>query len=103
MEHSLKDIEFKGIVINRVPEKYKALFKELSKEEFADDYGQCLRTILIDYFEYQKLKEMFFTNKLDIEMIINPKKDINIPNKGPTNLVGEDIFKLKEVKNGSIK
>jgi len=96
MEANLKDIEFKGIVINRVPEQYKKLFKEIAKEEFCDDYGMCLRQLLASFLEYSRLKEMFFTNNLNIEMNISSKNPTHIPEKGPTNLVGEEIFKKTE-------
>ncbi len=63
-----KEIEFKGIVIGRIPETARKLFKELAKQEFADDYGMTLRTILYDYFEYQNLKGMFLSGNLPIKI-----------------------------------
>jgi len=39
----------KGLVISRVPQKKKSMFIKLAEEEFADDYGMCLSSLL-DYY-----------------------------------------------------
>jgi hypothetical protein len=81
MENDLKKvIEFKGLVINRIPDKYKIMFKELAKEEFADDYGNLLRQLLVSFFEYEQLKTMFLTNNLDIKLMIGSKEEQMIEN-----------------------
>jgi hypothetical protein len=97
MEDNLKKaIEFKGLVINRIPEKYKLLFKDLAKEEFSDDYGNLLRQLLVSFFEYERLKEMFLTNNLDIKLVIGDKEE-KMKEKTITNIMGKPIGK-KEVK-----
>ncbi len=35
-----------SIYIGRIPEKYKTEFKEIAREEFAEDYGLCLRELI---------------------------------------------------------
>jgi hypothetical protein len=70
-----KAIEFRGLVINRIPDKYKDIFKELAKEEFADDYGNLLRQLLVSYFEYEQLKNMFLSNNLDVQLVIGNKEE----------------------------
>ena len=95
-ENSLKKvIEFKGLVINRIPEKYKSMFKELAKEEFADDYGNLLRQLLVSFFEYEQLKTMFLTNNLDIQLIINGKQsqEQQMIENIKTNIMGKPIGK----------
>ena len=46
--------------ISRVPEKTLEIFKQLAKEEFANDYGMCLK-YLVDYAirdaKYQELSQ----------------------------------------------
>lgn len=54
------------IVINRVPKITKGIFTKLAKDEFADDYGMALASILKEAEEYKKLKDMFFKNKIRI-------------------------------------
>lgn len=61
-----KRIERKGIVISRVPDWAKELFKKRSKEEFCDDYGMCLASMIKECGEYNKLKQLFFENKLNL-------------------------------------
>jgi hypothetical protein len=95
-ENSLKKvIEFKGLVINRIPEKYKIMFKELAKEEFADDYGNLLRQLLVSFFEYEQLKTMFLTNNLDIQLVINGKQSQKqeMVENIKTNIMGKPIGK----------
>lgn len=92
-----KAIEFKGLVINRIPERYKNLFKDLAKEEFADDYGNLLRQLLVSYFEYEQLKNMFLSNNLDIGINIgNKDKEEKVEKQEDIkkNILGQPIFKL---------
>ncbi len=35
-----------SLQINRIPEKYKTRFMQISKEEFSNDYGMCLREMI---------------------------------------------------------
>ena len=86
----------KGLMISRVPEKYKVLFKSLAKEEFCDDYGMALRELLVSFFEYQQLKSMFLNNELDINLMINKNEEVVPQQNGPTNLRGNEIFKKSE-------
>lgn len=88
-----KIIEFKGLVINRIPDKYKIMFKELAKEEFADDYGNLLRQLLVSFFEYEQLKTMFLTNNLDIQLVINGKQSQEMVENIKTNIMGKPIGK----------
>jgi len=85
-------IEFKGIVMRSVPDNVRENFKRLALEEFDNHYGLTLRAILFDYFEYQKVKEMFFTGQLDLNSL--KSKD---ENTSPIGLGGEPI-KLRRNK-----
>jgi hypothetical protein len=87
-----KAIEFRGIVINRIPDKYKEIFKELAKEEFSDDYGNLLRQLLVSYFEYEQLKNMFLTNNLDVSLLINNKEEKVEEKSVRTNILGNPIL-----------
>lgn len=90
-----KRIEINGFVINRVPEKTKHLFRSLAEQEFENDYGMCLRQILIDSFEYNRLKEMFFENNLNVKLLFDtPEKNVE-EEKPLTNLKGEPIKKRR--------
>jgi len=48
------------LTISRVPSKTLETFKQLAKEEFSNDYGQLLKTILDQYLEYQSFKVLLF-------------------------------------------
>ena len=87
-------IEFSGLVMGSVPNSVRENFKRLALEEFDNHYGLTLRTILFDYFEYQKIKEMFFSGQLDLNSL-KEEKEL----KG---LSGEPI-KLRRSINGDIK
>ena len=67
-------IEFQGIVMRSVPNNVRENFKRLALEEFDNHYGLTLRAILFDYFEYQKIKEMFFTGQLDLNSLKEEKE-----------------------------
>lgn len=41
-----------ALIVNRVPKKALALFKELAREEFESDYGMCLKWLLDFYFGF---------------------------------------------------
>lgn len=88
-----KAIEFRGIVINRIPDKYKDIFKELAKEEFADDYGNLLRQLLVSYFEYEQLKNMFLSNNLDVQLVIGGNKEEKQEVREIKNILGNTIKK----------
>ena len=90
-----KDIEFKGLMINRIPDKARAIFKDIAKEEFADDYGLFLRELVYSYLEFQKLKSMLYNNELDIQIILGKKEQIPDEyldrDKVRTNIAGEKL------------
>ena len=74
-----------------VPNEVRENFKRLALEEFDNHYGLTLRTILLDYFEYQRIKEMFFNGELNLD---SSKKEVA---EKPTGLDGEEI-KLRRSK-----
>ena len=93
-----KAIEFQGLVVNRIPKKYKDLFKQLAKEEFADDYGQTIRSLLVSFFEYERLKDMFLNSELPIRIGLDKQGEIVEKENIKKNIRGEPIF--KELKGG---
>ena len=64
--------------ISRIPEKYKTRFMEISKEEFSNDYGMCLREMIRTW-------DGVYTSSNDE---IHAKLD----------LLGEQVSKLKQEK-----
>ena len=89
MNNLKEQIEYKGIVINRIPSWAKELFKLRAEGEFSNDYGMLLASLLKDSDEYNRLKEMFFNNQLDIQLGLKEKEAEET--QAPTNLVGEPI------------
>jgi len=93
-----KRIERKGIVISRVPDWAKELFKERSKEEFCDDYGMCLAQMVRESAELNELKQMFFSNGLNLQLLLDNSQ---VKNEGEEKVIkfgnGKTI-KLKEIK-----
>ena len=75
MESSIqKKIEQNGIIINRVPGWAREIFKDKANFEFESDYGMCLAAILKDSIENNRLKEMFFDNKLGVKIALDGAK-----------------------------
>ena len=54
------------LVIGRVPEKYKARFKEIAMEEFADDYGLTLRDMVKTWDGIYVLPDEELNAKIDL-------------------------------------
>lgn len=52
--------------MSRVPKKTKELFLDIANEDYSGDYGMLLVKILNDSIEYDKLKKMFFDNKIKL-------------------------------------
>ena len=61
----LKEKEEK-LSMSRVPKKTKELFLNIANEDYSGDYGMLLVKILNDSIEYDKLKDMFFNNKIKL-------------------------------------
>ena len=72
--------------MRRVPDEVRENFKRLALEEFDNHYGVTLRAILYDYFEYQRVKELFLSGNLDLA-----KKESVEEEKKPSGLNGEQI------------
>ena len=53
-----------SLVISRLPKQTKLDFIKFAEDLFCADYGMALREVLTQYFEYQRLKELFFTGRL---------------------------------------
>jgi len=53
-----------SLVISRLPKEIKAQFIQFADDYFCSDYGMAFRETVTQYFEYQRLKEMFFTGRL---------------------------------------
>jgi len=93
-----KENEMTFIKINRVPLHIKELFSQIAEQEFCNDYGLFLREILVQYLEYQKVKECLL-DKEYLNLIINSK----IQNeKKETSIKKRKTFgdKIEELKGG---
>lgn len=91
MTDQLKErLEFKGLVMRSVPGGTIELFKRLAKEEFDNHYGLTLREILNSYFEYQALKEKFFTSDTDFTQLID-KPNTETSKRVVKNINGEEL------------
>jgi len=86
------------IKINRVPYHIKELFKQIAKEEFCEDYGLFLRELLMQYLEYQKLKECLL-DKEYLSYILESKSQI----EKKENPEGKKMFSGRIVKGGERK
>ena len=92
---SIKEaIEFRGIVMNRVPAWAKTLFKELSKQEFENDYGQTLAAIIKESMEYRQFKELLLSNNLSLF----PVKEEPVEETGRKSINGKPIKFTEEGK-----
>ena len=74
-------IKRKGIIISRMPSWAKDAFIERAKLEFADDYGMCLASMIRESNEYLLLKQKFFNNQMDVQLILNNKPQEVEPEK----------------------
>ena len=52
----------KGFWMSRVPRETKELFIKIAEEQFEEDYGMFLKTLVDNYVESQNLKIIFFEN-----------------------------------------
>lgn len=68
-----KRIEKRGLVISRIPTWAKEIFINRAEEEFCDDYGMCLVAMLKESSEYNQLKQMFFNNELNVQLLLDGK------------------------------
>ncbi len=86
-------IELNGIVVSRMPSWAKEVFKEMAKERFADDFGMTISYLLTSTLEYERLKEMFFNNQLNVKLLLEPNapQKVNADDNQRTNLRGEPI------------
>jgi len=66
-----KRIDRRGIVISRLPDWARELFVDRAKSEFCNDYGMCLASMIKECGEYSKLKNMFFENEMNIQLLFN--------------------------------
>lgn len=84
MESELqKRIERQGIVISRLPKWAKEIFIARAQEEFCDDYGMCLAAMVKECGEYNKLKQMFLENNLNVSLLFNNPQIKNEEIKNP--------------------
>ncbi len=68
-----KIVKKRGLKINRIPEYAKEAFMNRAKLEFEDDYGMTLAAMVKESGEYNLLKQMFFENNLNVQLILgNP-------------------------------
>lgn len=64
-----------GMIISRIPSWAKKIIKDVSEEENCGDYGACIAQFVRDALEYQALKQKFFNNDLNIDLVINNKNE----------------------------
>lgn len=61
------------MVISRMPSWAKEIVINKANEEHCGDYGAAIAQLTRDALEYNCLKEKFFQNKLDVNILINDK------------------------------
>lgn len=66
-------IEEKGIIISRVPEWAREIFKQKANNECCGDYGWCLSDLIKDSMEYNRIKTMLLNNEFDVSIGIDNK------------------------------
>lgn len=90
MEQTEIQKKIKGLTISRIPDWAKEIFVAMAQEEFCNDYGMCLASMVKECGEYRRLKQLFFEGKMNLGEILD----------GQT----EDGEKEKSIKlaNGSI-
>ena len=99
-----KRIERKGIVISRLPDWAKELFIKRAGEEFCDDYGMCLASMVKECGEYSQLKQIFFENKLNLKFLSDGAQSKNEDNLKEIKLGNGKIIKYNGgIKNGKDK
>ena len=64
-------VEKQGLAISRIPDFAKQFFKSRAKGEFCNDYGMCLAAMVKESMEYARLKQMFFENNLNVQLLLN--------------------------------
>jgi len=66
LERTMLKEKEERLSMSRVPKKTKELFLDIANEDYSGDYGMLLVKILNDSIEYDKLKKMFFDNKIKL-------------------------------------
>jgi hypothetical protein len=55
--------------IKRIPKDTVKIFKDFANEQFVGDYGMCLKSILDEAIEYQKIKKILLeSGKIEISL-----------------------------------
>lgn len=92
--------------ISRVPEHIKQLFIEISEGEFCGDYGMCLKWLLEQTLEYQRVKELlldkeFMTYILESKSQVEQKEvtETKVRKTFADVIQGRHEKSQKEVKN----
>lgn len=82
----IKDkIQFRGLVISRIPSWARDYIKVRSKEEFSDDYGALISYLIKQASEYEQLKTKFLNSELPIKIGMEKeesKEEISLTKNG---------------------
>ena len=101
-EADIRKFVFKGLVINRVPSWAKEIFIQKAQEEFADDYGQCLAYLLRTTLEYERLKELFLNNQLNVKLLLSGSEFTEEEGKETEKLEKKSLFeRVEKMKGGN--
>lgn len=72
-----KKIEKNGMIISRIPLWAKQIIQDRANEEFSDDYGMCISSIIKESLEYNELKRKFFDGEVIMHLSKIDSSDIN--------------------------
>jgi len=79
MQSIKEKIEIKGLIISRIPSWARDYIKTRAKDEFCDDYGMLISSLIKDAEEYYAFKERLLSGELKVE--IKPNESDNSSNK----------------------
>ena len=93
-----KKVNESKLRISRIPSWAKKVFVARAEEEFDDDYGMCLASMVKECGEYNKIKQMFFANELNLKLLFDNSSAKNEEEEKTLTFGNGKKIKLKETK-----
>jgi hypothetical protein len=89
------------IKISRVPLETKELFLEISNESFCGDYGMCMKVMLDQFIEYQRVKEVLLDKEFLTYILENKNKEEKKIEEVPEKPKRRTFADMRKVKGGN--